>query len=56
MSPFKSVDLTDVVRAKDGHFVVLHSPDEAEHQPCYEEVARFSTRLEAERFVENLES
>jgi len=51
MSPVESEDLTEVVRPRDGAFVVLHSPDTAEHQPAYCAVATFPTRREAEAYM-----
>ena len=48
MSPYESDDLTEVIRPRDGGFVVLRSPDTAEHLPDYCEVGRFSTRAQAE--------
>ena len=44
MSPYDSDDLTDVILHSGGMFVVLHSPDTAEHDPDYAEVARFEVR------------
>ncbi len=54
MTPYDSEDLTDIIEQHDGQFVVLQSPDTAEHEPCYEEVARFDT-LEAKMQRDELE-
>jgi hypothetical protein len=52
MSPYTSDDLTMVVEPREAAFVVLRSPDTAEHDPDYHEVARFSTRELAESYWE----
>jgi hypothetical protein len=51
MSPHDSDELTEVIDEDQGEFVVLWSPDSAEHQPDYRELGRFPTREEAERFL-----
>jgi hypothetical protein len=51
MSPYESDDLTEVIEETDGEFVVLWSPETAEHESDYCELGRFSTRGEAERFL-----
>jgi hypothetical protein len=51
MSPYESDDLTEVIRPGDGGFVVLRSPDTAEHSPDYCEVGTFSTRAQAEAYL-----
>ncbi len=51
MSPLDSEDLTELIDARDGVFVVLQSPDTAEHAPDYRKVAEFATRAEAETFL-----
>ena len=38
MSPYDSEDLTLVVEQKGGEYVVLESPDAAEHEPDYREL------------------
>ena len=53
MTPYDSEDLTDIIEQYDGQFVVLQSPDTAEHEPCYEEVARFDTLEAATAYVAN---
>jgi len=51
MSPVESDDLTMVIEACGGEFVVLRSPDTAEHEPAYRELGRFPTEAQAERFL-----
>ncbi len=51
MSPYESDDLTEVVEADGDAFVVLWSPETAEHEPSYCELGRFSTRADAEAFL-----
>ncbi|VIO80353.1 hypothetical protein CI1B_83940 [Bradyrhizobium ivorense] len=53
MSPFKSEDRTELVEQDDNEFVVMRSPASAEHDPHYEEVGRFATRAQAEKFLES---
>jgi hypothetical protein len=49
MSPTASDDLTIIVdESPDGTFVVLQSPDAAEHDPAYVEVARFPSKEAAD--------
>jgi hypothetical protein len=49
-SPVDSDDLTVLVEPEGSEFVVLRSPETAEHDPDYAEVARFPTRAKAEEF------
>jgi DNA-directed RNA polymerase subunit RPC12/RpoP len=51
MSPFDSNDLSTVIEESNGRFVVLWSPETAEHDPDYRELARFPTREKAEAFL-----
>ena len=51
MSPHESDDLTEIIERDGGEFVVLWSPETAEHEPDYCELGRFSTRAEAEAFL-----
>jgi hypothetical protein len=53
MTPYKSEDLTEVVEQEGGEFIVLRSPDTAEHDPDYRELGRFPTRASAEAFLES---
>ncbi len=56
MSPFDSEDLTEFVLQEGDQFVVLRSPETAEHEPDYEELGRFPTRVEAEAFLASFEA
>jgi len=51
MSPYNSDDLTEVIKEDGGEFVVMQSPETAEHSPDYRELKRFATREQAERFL-----
>ena len=51
MTPFKSEDLTTLVEEEVGQFVVLWSPETAEHDPDYRELGRFPTREKALEFL-----
>jgi hypothetical protein len=44
-------DLTVLVEAVGSEFVVLRSPETAEHDPDYREVGRFPTREKALQFL-----
>lgn len=55
MCPTKSEDLTELIEQCDKEFIVLRSPDTAEHAPDYEELGRFPTRLKAEAFLDSYE-
>ena len=56
MTPYESEDLTILIEEEGGEFVVLRSPDSAEHDPDYEEVGRFPTREKAETFLSSVET
>ncbi len=56
MTPFDSKDLTEFVLQEDHRFVVMRSPDSAEHDPDYQEVGRFATQEEAEEFLASYEA
>jgi hypothetical protein len=45
----------DLIEQEGGEFVVLRSPDTAEHDPDYRELGRFSTRAKAEEFLASFE-
>ena len=47
----REYDLTTIIEREDGAFVVLWSPETAEHEPDYCELGRFPTRAAAEAFV-----
>jgi hypothetical protein len=51
MSPYESEDLTEIIKQEDGDFVVLWSPETAEHDPDYRQRGRFQTRAQAEAFL-----
>jgi hypothetical protein len=51
MSPYNSDDLTEMVVPDGDKFVVLWSPETAEHTADYRELGRFTTRAEAEAFL-----
>jgi hypothetical protein len=51
MSPDKSDDLTEVIERDGRYYVVLWSPETAEHDPNYRELRRFSSRKQAEAFL-----
>jgi hypothetical protein len=56
MSPVRSEDLTELIEQEGQEFVVLRSPDTAEHDPDYQELGRFPTRATAEAFLAEYES
>ncbi|MFY9694406.1 MAG: hypothetical protein WAK35_11750 [Xanthobacteraceae bacterium] len=51
MSPHHGDELTEIIAEEDGEFVVLWSPETAEHDADYRELGRFTTRTEAEAFL-----
>ena len=51
MSPDDSDDLTTVIEPDGDRFVVLWSPETAEHDPDYRELGFFPTRGQAEAFL-----
>jgi hypothetical protein len=55
MSPYESDDLTEVVERRGGTFVVLQSSEAAEHTPSYRELAEFSTREQADAYLETVD-
>lgn len=52
-SPYESDDLTEVVDSVSGSFVLLRSPESAEHYPDYAVVAQFPSQQAAERYASN---
>jgi predicted nucleic acid-binding Zn-ribbon protein len=52
MSPFDSETLTTMIEQDGKEFVVLWSPDSAEHEPDYRELGRFPTREQAVEFLD----
>jgi hypothetical protein len=51
MSPATSDDLTEIIEECGWAFVVLRSPEIAEHEPAYFEVATFSTNELAKTYL-----
>jgi hypothetical protein len=52
MSPgSESEDLTEVIERDGDEFIVLWSPETAEHEPDYRELGTFSSRAQAEAFL-----
>jgi DNA-directed RNA polymerase subunit RPC12/RpoP len=51
MSPTDSDDLTQVIVKEAAEFVVLWSPETAEHDASYCELGRFPTRAAAKAFL-----
>ncbi len=54
MSPYKSDDLTEIIKSHGGTFVVLRSPDTAEHTPDYCEITTFSTHAQAQAYLKSV--
>ena len=52
MTPAESEDLTEVIEPRGAEFVVLRSPETAEHDPDYRELGRFATRKQALEYLE----
>lgn len=50
-SPYDSANLTEIVEPRDNVFVALRSPETAEHDPDYRELARFPSRERAEAYL-----
>jgi len=51
MSPRESDDLTEVIERRGRDYVVLWSPETAEHDPSYCELGRFPSLKQAEAFL-----
>ena len=49
MSPVESDDLTRVIKKRSGQYVVLWSPETAEHRPDYRELGSFPTKAKAQQ-------
>jgi hypothetical protein len=47
--------LTELVEPDGDEFVVMRSPESAEHDPNYREVGRFPTREKAEEFLASID-
>jgi hypothetical protein len=55
MTPYRSEDLTELIEPEGNEFVVLRSPETAEHDPAYRELGRFPSRAKAEEFLAEYE-
>jgi hypothetical protein len=51
MTPYDSVDLTTLIEEEGKEFIVLRSPETAEHKPDYRELGRFPSREKALEFL-----
>jgi hypothetical protein len=51
MSPYNCDDLTEMIVPDGIEFIVLWSPETAEHTAEYRELGRFATRADAETFL-----
>jgi len=51
MSPADSDELTEIIIREGDEYVVLWSPETAEHDPNYRELGRFESQEQAEAFV-----
>jgi hypothetical protein len=51
MTPYESEELTTLIEEEGGQFVVLWSPETAEHEPDYRELGRFTSRELALEFL-----
>jgi DNA-directed RNA polymerase subunit RPC12/RpoP len=51
MTPQRSDDLTTLIEPEGQQFVVLRSPETAEHDPDYQELGRFQSEDEAVAFL-----
>jgi hypothetical protein len=51
MTPYKALDLTTVIEKKGDEYIVLWSPETAEHNPDYRELGRFPTEEKAIEFL-----
>jgi hypothetical protein len=51
LTPYDSDDLTEMIMPDGNEFIVLRSPETAEHNANYRELGRFTTRAEAETFL-----
>jgi len=51
MSPHNSDDLTEIIEERGSDFVVLRSPNTAEHLPAYFEIGKFTTHEQAAAFL-----
>jgi hypothetical protein len=56
MTPYESEELTTLIEEEGKEFVVLWSPETAEHDPDYCELGRFPSREKAEEFLASVEA
>jgi hypothetical protein len=52
VSPYESDDLTEIIARRGSRFIVLRSPESAEHSADYVEVAAFAAIEQAAAFLE----
>lgn len=53
ISPSESDELTGIIERRGKSFVVLWSPDSADHSPDYDEVASFRSEARAKSYIAN---
>ena len=51
MTPYEALELTTVIEKENGEYIVLWSPETAEHDPDYRELGRFPTEEKAIEFL-----
>lgn len=51
MEATRSDDLTTIIEREGDVFILLRSPEFAEHDPDYQELGRFKTERQAKRFA-----
>jgi hypothetical protein len=51
MTPYDSEELTTLIEEEGKEFIVLRSPETAEHKPDYRELGRFPSREKALEFL-----
>ena len=56
MTPCESEELTTIIEEEGKEFVVLWSPETAEHDPDYRELGRFPSREKAEEFLASVDA
>ena len=55
VTPTESEDVTEIIKRDQASFVVLRSPNEAEHDPAYEEIDRFESSEAAMAYLAGLQ-
>jgi hypothetical protein len=53
MTPYASVDLTEIIEEVDGKYLVYRSPDSAEESADYELIAECDARESADRLLQS---